>query len=209
MKNPTAIFRKLFSTFTSWLHLLIKGNKQLGFKKNPHKLPRQVYTLASIEIEWLKTCKIQGIILDLDNTIVSEDDRYLSPYAEDWIKQAKLAGLQFFILSNGKRRYRVKYWSHRLDIPALSPAKKPFPPAFQEAAAYMRLPAKQILVIGDSLHTDFVGSLLFRCGFIQVATLPHPPRWWEKLAGKWVQIPYPSGGELWDFNDTAGYESFF
>ncbi|MBN3896014.1 MAG: YqeG family HAD IIIA-type phosphatase [Nostoc sp. NOS(2021)] len=209
MKNPTTVFRKLFSIFASWLHFLIQGNNQLGFKSNPHRLPPRASTLASIEINWLKTCSIQGIILDLDNTIVSEDDQYLSPCAEDWITQAKLAGLQFFILSNGKRRYRVKYWSHRLDIPALSPAKKPFPPAFQQAIAYMQLPAKRILVIGDSLHTDFVGALLSGCSYIQVASLPHPPRWWEKLAGRWVQISYPSGGELWDFDSAAGYESFF
>lgn len=182
--------------------------RKLGFKEKRHKLPRHVHTLAQIEIDNIKICGIKGIILDLDNTIISEDDHYLSPYAEDWITQAKLAGLQFFILSNGKRRYRVKYWSHRLDIPALSPAKKPFRPAFRHAIAYMRLPAKHVLVIGDSLHTDFVGSLLCGCRFMQVASLPHPPRWWEKLAGKWVQIPYPSGGELWDFDGVTGYESF-
>ena len=200
MRNPTSVFRKLFSIFASW--------NQLGFKRNHHRLPRRAYTLASIEINSLKTCRIQGIILDLDNTIVSEDDQYLSPDAEDWITQAKLAGLQFFILSNGKRRYRVKYWSHRLDIPAISPAKKPFPRAFRQAIAYMRLPAKHILVVGDSLHTDFAGALFSGCAYIQVATLPHPPRWWEKLAGRWVQIPYPSGAELWNFDGAADYKSF-
>ncbi|MCW5315977.1 YqeG family HAD IIIA-type phosphatase [Nostoc sp. KVJ3] len=205
MKNLTVVFRKLFSTLALRLHLLIHGNNPIGFKSNSHKLPRRAYTLASIEIDSLKNFRIQGIILDLDNTIVSEDDKYLSPYAEDWITQAKLAGLQFFILSNGKRRYRVKYWSHRLDIPALSPAKKPFLPAFRQAIAYMGLPAQHVIVIGDSLHTDFVGSLLCGCGFIQVSSLPHPPRWWEKFAGKWVQIPYPSGVELWDFD--GAYES--
>ncbi|MDF5738902.1 MULTISPECIES: YqeG family HAD IIIA-type phosphatase [unclassified Nostoc] len=209
MRNPISVFRKLFTIFASWVYLLIQGNNQLGFKRNPHRLPPQAYTLASIEIDWLKTCRIQGVILDLDNTIVSEDDQYLSPCAEDWITQAKLGGLQFFILSNGKRRYRVKYWSDRLDIPALSPAKKPFPSAFRQAIAYMQLPAKHILVIGDSLHTDFVGALLCGCSYIQVASLPHPPRWWEKLAGRWVQIPYPCEAELWDFDGSAAYKSFF
>src|SRR5213078_2983356 len=135
---------------------------KFDIKEKHHKLPRHIHTLAQIKIDQIKICGVKGIILDLDNTIISEDDRYLSPWAEDWITQAKLAGLQFFILSNGKRRYRVKYWSYRLDIPALSPAKKPFPPAFRQAINYMRLPAKHILVVGDSLHTDFVGALL--CG---------------------------------------------
>lgn len=69
---------------------------------------------------------IRGVILDLDNTIVSEDDIYLCPQAENCIKQAKLAGLSFFILSNGKRHYLVRYWSKRANIRTISHAKKHF-----------------------------------------------------------------------------------
>jgi len=75
--------------------------------------------------------------------------------------------------------------------------------------AHMQLPAKHVVVIGDSLHTDVVGALLCGCRCIQVASLPHPPRCWEKLLGTWVQTPYPGGGELWKFDDPVGYESFF
>jgi hypothetical protein len=167
-------------------------------RKKNHSFPRQAYRLSSIDINSLEKSGIQGIILDLDNTIVSEDDRYLSPGAETWIKQAKLQGFQFFILSNGKRRYRVKHWSHRLDIPAINPAKKPFPFAFRKALKSMRLKPKQVVVIGDSRHTDVLGAWFVGCPSIQVATLPHPFRWWEKLLGKRVQTPYPADHELWD-----------
>ena len=159
--------------------------------------PRQAPTLASIEINLLKSSGIRGVIVDLDNTIVSEDDYYLSPNAEAWIHQAKLQGFKFFILSNGKRRYRVNYWSRRLDISAISPARKPFPFSFRKALKYLQLKPKQVVVIGDSRHTDVLGSLLSGCPSIQVASLPHPPRWWEKLLGEWVQTPYPSDCELW------------
>ncbi|MEH2026474.1 hypothetical protein [Nostoc sp.] len=40
----------------------------------------------------IKICGAKGIILDLDNTIISEDDRYLFYCAEDWLTQTKLAG---------------------------------------------------------------------------------------------------------------------
>lgn len=167
-------------------------------KLRAYKFPREAYRLSTIDLDWLKRSGIQGVILDLDNTIVSEDDRYLSPGAEDWIKEAKLQGFKFFILSNGKRRYRVKFWSHRLDIPAINPARKPFPFAFRKALASMQLKAEQVVVIGDSRHTDMLGALLVGCPSIQVATLPHPFRWWEKLLGKRVQTPYPSDHELWE-----------
>ncbi|MBE9125753.1 MULTISPECIES: YqeG family HAD IIIA-type phosphatase [unclassified Coleofasciculus] len=177
-------------------------NKQWKIKSAqscPPNWQRQVLILASIEIESLNSSGIKGIILDLDNTVISEDDRYLSPGAEAWIQQAKLLGFKFFILSNGKRRYRVKYWSHRLDIQTINPARKPFPVGFRRALAHMQLKPKQVVVIGDSRHTDILGAYFSGCLSIQVASLPHPPRWWEKLAGKWVQMPYPLDGELLAF----------
>jgi uncharacterized protein len=144
--------------------------RQIGIKRKFHTFPHGADTVAQIEIDCLRESGIKGIILDLDNTIVSEDDQYLSPGAEEWITQTKLAGLDFFILSNGKRHYRVKYWSHRLNIQAMSPAKKPFPSAFHQAIAYMQLHPKQVVVIGDSLHTDVLGAWLSGCC---VSRLPH------------------------------------
>ncbi len=169
-------------------------------KLNGHKFPQQAYRLSTIELDWLINSGIQGVILDLDNTIVSEDDRYLSPDAEAWISQAKLQGFKFFILSNGKRQYRVKNWSCRLDIPAINLARKPFPFAFRKALKSMQLKPEQVVVIGDSRHTDILGAWLVGCHSIQVATLPHPFRWWEKLLGKRVQTPYPYDHELWELD---------
>ncbi|MDZ8054926.1 MAG: YqeG family HAD IIIA-type phosphatase [Aulosira sp. ZfuCHP01] len=160
--------------------------------------PKRSHNLANVDLALLIHSGIHGVILDLDNTIVSEDDRYLSPGAEEWIQQAKERGLKFFILSNGKRRYRVEFWSHRLGIPTISPARKPFPPSFKIALTKMQLSPTQVVVIGDSRHTDMLGAWLVGCPSIQVATLPHPFRWWEKLLGKRVQIPYPNHLELWD-----------
>lgn len=168
---------------------------------------KEEYRLAYINIELLARAGIQGVILDLDNTIVSEDDRYISPGAEAWIEQAKLAGFKFFILSNGKRRYRVKYWSHRLGIPAINPARKPFPCAFRKAIEHMKLKSAQVVTIGDSRHTDMLGAWLVGSPFIQVATLPHPFRWWEKLFGKRVQTPYPADEELMSFNYDYSQEN--
>jgi uncharacterized protein len=172
---------------------------QKTFHRKPLNFPQRAYKLASIDPTSLQQQGIQGIILDLDNTIVSEDDRYLSPGAETWVQSAKQQGMKFFILSNGKRRHRVVYWSKRLGIPALSPARKPFPKSFRKAIVRMGLTPRQVVVIGDSRHTDVLGAWLVGCASIQVATLPHPFRWWEKLFGKMVQTPYRDRHELWDF----------
>lgn len=180
---------------------LLKKLPRWGLRTSQrYTLPSEAYNLAAIDLTVLRTNGIAGVILDLDNTIVSEDDRYLSPGAESWIQTAKQAGIKFFILSNGKRRYRVEAWSYRLGVPAFSPAKKPFPFAFRKALTAMKLHPTQVVVIGDSRHTDMLGAWFVGCPFIQVATLPHPFRWWEKLFGKRVQTPYPAHLELWDFD---------
>jgi uncharacterized protein len=163
--------------------------------------------LAAIDLDRLIDSGIKGIILDLDNTIVSEDDRYISPYAIDWIVQAKKLGFKLFMLSNGKRNYRVRYWSAYLEIPAINPARKPFPGAFHQAMRSMQLAPDRVVVIGDSFHTDLVGAWLVGCHQIQVASLPHPPRWWEKLIGRYVQIAYPIDCELWDFQSSNYFQN--
>jgi len=166
------------------------------YLSNVTVLPKRVNRLAEIDLSLLASAGIKGVILDLDNTLVSEDDRYLSPGGELWLEKARNQGIDFFVLSNGKRRYRVEFWSARLGMPAFSPAKKPFPKGFKRAFSYFGLPPSQVVVIGDSFHTDGMGALLNGCRWIQVATLPHPPRWWERIAGRWVQFPYPKYLEL-------------
>lgn len=200
MFKKTAPSFKTNLTFTYFLRWLTHRATR-KFVKTMYSFSSQAYTLASIELDLLNISGIRGVILDLDNTIVSEDDRYLSPGAEAWIMQAKSQGFKLFILSNGKRKYRASAWSHRLDIPLINPARKPFPFAFRKALKYMQLQPKQVVVIGDSRHTDILGAWLVGCHSIQVATLPHPFRWWEKLLGKRVQTPLPYGHELWDWDN--------
>jgi uncharacterized protein len=154
-------------------------------------LSSRVDNLADVSIAALAAAGIRGVILDLDNTIVSEDDRYLSPGAEAWIRLLRQAGLRVMVLSNGKRRARAEAWSERLGLPVVSPARKPFPRAFRRAFAALKLTPRQVMVIGDSRHTDVLGAWLVGARSIQVASLPHPPRWWEHLLGRMVQNPYP------------------
>ena len=165
--------------------------------------PQKVELLADIDLAALKSAGISGIILDLDNTIVSEDDRWISPDALLWIEQAKRDNFRLFMLSNGKRANRVRYWSKSLDIVAISPARKPIPGSFYKALRKMRLKPSQVVVVGDSFHTDVAGAWFARCHAIQVASLPHPARIWEKYIGGMVHIPYPRHRPLWPFEPSA------
>jgi uncharacterized protein len=144
--------------------------------KNSPPLPRRVIRLEAIALEILWTAGIRGVILDLDNTIVSEDDRYLSPGAEKWIAQAQQQGFRIVLLSNSKRHHRIRYWADRLHLPAISPARKPLPWNFWQAMQRMQLSAREIIVIGDSWHTDIIpigGKKLPVDGY--TSSTPKPP----------------------------------
>ena len=147
--------------------------------------------LSDIEIDWLKERRIKGLILDLDNTIVSEDDRYLSPQVKVWLCQVQESGIQIFLLSNGKRQARFLAWKEHLNITGIYNARKPFKSGFQQALRSMNLRPQDVIVIGDSFHTDVLGSKISRMKSIQVSSLPHPKRWWEKLIGTYIQKSYP------------------
>ncbi len=177
------------NSFNYWLNTRFKFLPQIP-QARKRTFPPQVQLLATIELELLKADNIRGIILDLDNTILSEDDSFISPGGEAWIQAAKSAGFKLFVLSNGKRAARVQLWAKRLAVPAISPAIKPFPFAFRRALKEMNLSAKEVVVIGDSRHTDILGAWLVGCTSIQVASLPHLARWWERIAGKYIQTPY-------------------
>jgi uncharacterized protein len=183
-------------SFVTYLPELIRSSNR------EHCWPKQARSLAAVSLGRLMDESIQGIIIALDNTIISEDDRYVSPYAITWIALAKQLGFKLFILSDSNRE-RVTYWSEYLQIPAIDAVRKPYPTAFRTAMTAMQLTPDRVVVIGNSILTDLFGARLIGCPHIQVASLPHPPKWWEKLIGKYVQITYPSGYELWDFRSSS------
>jgi uncharacterized protein len=153
-------------------------------------------TLSDISITWLREQQVKGLILDLDNTIISEDDRYLSPQVESWLSQVKDFGIQIYLVSNGKREVRFLFWKEHLYIPGIHRARKPFRSGFQRALRSMNLRPNEVMVIGDSFHTDVLGAKISHLRCIQVASLPHPKRWWEKLIGAYIQKPYPQNYPL-------------
>lgn len=161
--------------------------------------------LSDIDIDWLKSLRIKGLILDLDNTIVSEDDRYLSPQVEVWLRQVKESGIDVFLVSNGKRQARFLAWKEHLNLSGIYDAKKPFKSGFQKALRSMNLRPEDVIVIGDSFHTDVLGSKISKLKSIQVSSLPHPKRWWETLIGTYVQRLYPYHYPL-EINKKTSYE---
>ncbi|MRG86668.1 YqeG family HAD IIIA-type phosphatase [Salinibacillus xinjiangensis] len=121
-------------------------------------LPNEhVKTVFEVTPEELKEKGINGIITDLDNTLVAWDQKDATPEIIEWFKLMKDHGIQVTVMSNNNEE-RVRHFSKPLDIPFIYKARKPLSRAFRKAQKAMNLPKDQIVVVGDQLLTDVLGG---------------------------------------------------
>lgn len=120
--------------------------------------PKQyVEDICQIDLQELKKKGIQGIIMDLDNTLVPWNDCAVFPEINDWLKQLKAAGFSSCIVSNNNSR-RGRELSEFFDMPAFWKAVKPRRRAFRKALKLMGLKPSQVAVVGDQIFTDILGG---------------------------------------------------
>lgn len=112
-----------------------------------------------IPVDFFRQLPIEGIILDLDNTIVARRSANVSPEIQQWIKKLKEAGFVLLLLTNAGRE-RVQRFKDQLDIEAIPNAMKPFPGAYRRAIRKLRLSPSRVAVIGDQIFTDIWGGNL-------------------------------------------------
>lgn len=125
-----------------------------------HFVPSEyVKKVFDITPELLISKNIQGIITDLDNTLVEWDRPDATPLLIEWLKSMKDAGIQVVIVSNNNE-LRVKSFADPLGIPFIFQARKPMGRAFRKALAIMNVKKEQVVVIGDQMLTDIFGGNL-------------------------------------------------
>lgn len=127
------------------------------------------HDIFTIEVDLLKKNQIEGIVCDIDNTIVSWSEELVLVGVVEWLAGLKEAGFKICLVSNGTDK-RVKYFSQLLGIPAVGQAIKPAKRAFRKAREKLGLESKQIAVIGDQIFTDILGGN--RMGFLTILVDP-------------------------------------
>ncbi|HEV3157064.1 MAG TPA: YqeG family HAD IIIA-type phosphatase [Candidatus Baltobacteraceae bacterium] len=130
---------------------------------------RFAHSLGRVSLDELVSEGVQGIILDLDNTIVAFGGEDIDPADRAWIKAAKERGLRIVLLSNNFSA-RVGCISENLDVPAISCALKPLPTAFLRALRLLKTERRATIVVGDQLLTDVLGAKLV--GLRSILTTP-------------------------------------
>lgn len=97
------------------------------------------------------------VLLDVDNTILTRDTYEIPRDVGWWLGRARTAGVEFCLVSNNWH-HGVFELAEYLELPLVSHAMKPMPPAFLLAMHKIKAKHKKTLVIGDQLITDVLGA---------------------------------------------------
>jgi HAD superfamily phosphatase (TIGR01668 family) len=119
----------------------------------------QLDSVGQIDTAKLKEKGIEGIIFDLDNTLMPWDSKELPSEISFLIEKILSEGFKILILSNARER-RVADIFKPLSIPYIAHAWKPKKSGFQKALELMDLSPQKTAIIGDQLFTDILGGNL-------------------------------------------------
>ncbi|RKP55165.1 YqeG family HAD IIIA-type phosphatase [Cohnella endophytica] len=137
-------------------------------------LPDQIVnTVFDIDLDELHKRGVQGIITDLDNTLVSAKTPLATPQLVGWLDVVKDRGFKVVILSNNNET-RVGNFATPLGIPFIPAARKPAGGSFRRALKLMELQPDQAVVVGDQMLTDVLGGR--RAGLHTILVTPIAPK---------------------------------
>ena len=144
----------------------------------PFLKPDLIYNtdVTRVKLEDLKNLGVEGLILDLDNTIMAPKSAKLDLPVQYWLEVMK-KHFKIVILTNNKKAFYLEAVRHVLELPVIGFAKKPW--SVHEAHDILKLPNNKIAVIGDRPLTDiWLGHRFgFKTILVRSLTAHIEPRW--------------------------------
>lgn len=129
------------------------------FIKTKHFMPNDYKkTIFDIDFPSLKSQGIEGLLIDVDNTLIPYDE--VVPSQELIVLFDKIKTLRFkiMIISNNHKP-RIKKFSEIIQCPFIAQAKKPLKIGFKKAMKSLSISDNsKVCVIGDQLMTDILGA---------------------------------------------------
>lgn len=109
--------------------------------------------LSHITPDLLTGLGIKGLVMDIDNTIVTYDDPEPTPAAQAWFDATLDAGIKISFVSNNDRE-RVEVFNRSLGFPAYAKSGKPFIKNIRKVMSEMGTDPEHTAFIGDQIFTD-------------------------------------------------------
>lgn len=107
--------------------------------------------------EFLAQIGVRGLIIDIDNTLVTYDDAEPTAAVHKWFDGLRGAGITAALVSNNGHA-RVTSFNVPLALPAYPNSKKPSRRALRRAMADMGRKPEETAMLGDQLLTDVLAA---------------------------------------------------
>ena len=110
-------------------------------------------TFDEVTVEFLKENGIDGLILDIDNTLEPYEHPLPGEHVKAWLASLKEAGIGVAFVSNNNAE-RVNTFNKELGLVAFSKAKKPFKKNVLKAIELIGSTQGSAMLMGDQVFTD-------------------------------------------------------
>lgn len=127
-------------------------------------------TVLSLTPEMLQQNGIQGVVLDVDETLVPFSMAQISAELLPWVESIRQVAPQIWLVSNNVSESRIQRIAEELQVPYITGAGKPSRRKLRRAVEAMNLPAEQVAMVGDRLFTDVLAGN--RLGMFTVIVKP-------------------------------------
>ena len=110
-------------------------------------------TFDEATVDFLKEHNINGLILDIDNTLEPYEHALPGEHVKAWLKALDEAGIKAAFVSNNNAE-RVSTFNADLGLVAFSKAKKPFKKNVLKAMELIGSTKETTMLMGDQVFTD-------------------------------------------------------
>jgi HAD superfamily phosphatase (TIGR01668 family) len=108
--------------------------------------------------EDLRARGIEGLLLDLDNTVVAWNGMEIPEAVAGWAAEARRQGLRLCICSNARGGGRVRAIAEMLGAEYVAPAGKPGGRGVRRAMEMLGTLPHTTVLVGDQLFTDILAG---------------------------------------------------
>ena len=114
-------------------------------------------TIFDLTPQLLQQHDIEGLILDVDETLVPFKQQHTSHELQQWIAEIR-SNIPIWLVSNNISHSRIGNIAKSVDLPFIASARKPSRRKLQQAATAMKLPVSRVAMVGDRLFTDVLAG---------------------------------------------------
>lgn len=114
-------------------------------------------TIFDLTPQILQQHHLDGLILDVDQTLVPFKQQETSVELKQWITKIR-ENTPIWLVSNNVSHSRIDKIASSVDLPFISAAQKPSRRKLRQAAQAMNIPVERIAMVGDRLFTDVLAG---------------------------------------------------